>query len=59
MTFEEKIKNSTTGVFKAVFPETINHYDTLYGGTVIYSMDENEKSNFLLERRKRFRFGIV
>ena len=40
MTIEEKIKNSTTHIFKAVFPGTTNHYDTLFGGTALYSMDE-------------------
>lgn len=40
MTLEEKIKNSTTHIFKAVFPGTTNHYDTLFGGTALYSMDE-------------------
>lgn len=40
MTLEDKIKNSTTHVFKAVFPDTTNHYDTLFGGTALYLMDE-------------------
>lgn len=40
MTLEEKIKNSTTHIFKAVFPSTTNHYDTLFGGTALYLMDE-------------------
>lgn len=40
MNIEEKIKNSTTHIFKAVFPGTTNHYDTLFGGTALYSMDE-------------------
>ena len=40
MTLEEKIKNSETHIFKAVFPGTTNHYDTLFGGTALYSMDE-------------------
>ena len=40
MTLEEKIEHSTTHVFKAVFPSTTNHYDTLFGGTALYSMDE-------------------
>ena len=39
-TQEEKIKNSTTRVFKAVFPNTTNHYDTLFGGTAMQFMDE-------------------
>jgi acyl-CoA hydrolase len=40
MNLQEKIKNSTTHIFKAVFPGTTNHYDTLFGGTALYSMDE-------------------
>lgn len=39
-TQEEKVKNSTTRVFKAVFPNTTNHYDTLFGGTAMQFMDE-------------------
>lgn len=40
MTLEEKIKESETSIFKAVFPNTTNHYDTLYGGTAMALMDE-------------------
>ncbi len=40
MTIEEKINNSETRLFKAVFPNTTNHYDTLFGGTAMYLMDE-------------------
>jgi|UniRef100_F4C368 acyl-CoA hydrolase len=40
MTLEEKIKQSETSIFKAVFPNTTNHYDTLYGGTAMALMDE-------------------
>ncbi len=40
MTLEERIKNSETRVFKAVFPNTTNHYDTLFGGTAMALMDE-------------------
>ena len=40
MTTEEKIKQSETRIFKAVFPNTTNHYDTLYGGTAMHLMDE-------------------
>jgi acyl-CoA hydrolase len=40
MTLEERIENSTTRIFKAVFPNTTNHYDTLFGGTAMYMMDE-------------------
>jgi acyl-CoA hydrolase len=40
MTIEEKIKASETRIFKAVFPNTTNHYDTLFGGTAMHMMDE-------------------
>lgn len=37
---EERIKASETHVFKAVFPNTTNHHDTLFGGTAMQWMDE-------------------
>ncbi len=37
---EDRINNSTTRIFKAVFPNTTNHYDTLFGGTALQLMDE-------------------
>ncbi len=40
MTIEERKENSKTTVFKAVFPNTTNHYDTLFGGTAMQLMDE-------------------
>jgi acyl-CoA hydrolase len=40
MNIEERITNSTTRIFKAVFPNTTNHYDTLFGGTAMHLMDE-------------------
>ncbi len=40
MTTEERIKQSQTHIFKAVFPNTTNHYDTLFGGTAMHAMDE-------------------
>lgn len=40
MNIEEKIKQSETRIFKAVFPNTTNHYDTLFGGTAMHMMDE-------------------
>jgi acyl-CoA hydrolase len=40
MTIEERIKASETRIFKAVFPNTTNHYDTLFGGTAMHMMDE-------------------
>ncbi len=40
MTFEERALHSETHIFKAVFPNTTNHYDTLFGGTAMQLMDE-------------------
>jgi acyl-CoA hydrolase len=40
LTLEERIKKSETRIFKAVFPNTTNHYDTLFGGTAMQLMDE-------------------
>ncbi|AFD07162.1 acyl-CoA thioesterase [Solitalea canadensis] len=40
MNIEEKINLSETRIFKAVFPNTTNHYDTLFGGTAMHLMDE-------------------
>ena len=40
MNLEEKIKAAETRIFKAVFPNTTNHYDTLFGGTAMLLMDE-------------------
>ncbi len=40
MTTEERIELSETRIFKAVFPNTTNHYDTLFGGTAMQLMDE-------------------
>ena len=37
---EERIEKSVTRIFKAVFPNTTNHYDTLFGGTAMHLMDE-------------------
>ena len=39
-TLEERIAKSETRIFKAVFPSTTNHYDTLFGGTALHLMDE-------------------
>ncbi|KIX21252.1 cytochrome C oxidase subunit II [Flavobacterium sp. 316] len=40
MSLEKRIESSITRVFKAVFPNTTNHYDTLFGGTAMQLMDE-------------------
>lgn len=40
MTLEERIAASKTIIFKAVFPDSTNHYDTMFGGTAMALMDE-------------------
>jgi len=40
MNIEQQIEQSETRIFKAVFPNTTNHYDTLFGGTAMALMDE-------------------
>lgn len=40
MNLEERIAQSETRIFKAVFPNTTNHYDTMFGGTAMHLMDE-------------------
>ncbi|RMB59492.1 acyl-CoA thioesterase [Dokdonia sinensis] len=37
---EQRKAASETRIFKAVFPNTTNHYDTLFGGTALHMMDE-------------------
>lgn len=37
---ETRIEKSETRIFKAVFPDSTNHYDTLFGGTAMHLMDE-------------------
>lgn len=39
-TVQERIDASETRIFKAVFPNTTNHYDTLFGGTALHLMDK-------------------
>lgn len=39
-TLDERKDQSETRIFKAVFPNTTNHYDTLFGGTTLHMMDE-------------------
>lgn len=39
-TIESLKDQSETRMFKAVFPNTTNHYDTLFGGTTLHMMDE-------------------
>jgi acyl-CoA hydrolase len=40
MNIEQKIQAAETRIFKVVFPNTTNHYDTLFGGLAMYLMDE-------------------
>ena len=40
MDLAERIAIAETRIFKAVFPNTTNHYDTLFGGTAMALMDE-------------------
>lgn len=40
MSIEERKDHARTHIFKAVFPNTTNHYDTLFGGTALSLMDE-------------------
>ena len=37
---EKRLKEAETHVFKVVFPNTTNHYDTLFGGNALQIMDE-------------------
>jgi acyl-CoA hydrolase len=37
---ETQIARAETRIFKAVFPNTTNHYDTLFGGATLMLMDE-------------------
>ena len=37
---DDRIADAETRIFKAVFPSTTNHYDTLFGGTALQLMDE-------------------
>ena len=37
---QKRIDAAKTNIFKVVFPNTTNHYDTLFGGTAMNLMDE-------------------
>ncbi|MCS7019047.1 MAG: acyl-CoA thioesterase [Cytophagales bacterium] len=37
---QKRMANAETRIFKAVFPNLTNHYDTLFGGTAMSLMDE-------------------
>ena len=38
--FQERVKLSETNMIKCIFPDTTNHYNTLFGGTALNWMDE-------------------
>ncbi|MEM7486662.1 MAG: acyl-CoA thioesterase [Bacteroidota bacterium] len=40
MTTKERSKRYRTSIYKAVFPNTTNHYHTLFGGSAMKMMDE-------------------
>lgn len=40
MELADRIKLAETRVFKTVFPNNTNHYDTLFGGVALSMMDE-------------------
>jgi len=40
MDTNDRIAAAATRIFKAVFPNTTNHYDTLFGGMAMQLMDE-------------------
>ena len=37
---KQRIKNSKTNLFKAVFPELTNHHNTMHGGKAMELMDD-------------------
>lgn len=37
---EQRIQSSESRIFKAVFPDVTNHYDTMFGGMAMQMMDE-------------------
>ena len=40
MDITQKMESAETRITKAVFPNTTNHYATLFGGTALQWMDE-------------------
>lgn len=40
MDIHERMQKAETRIFRAVFPNTTNHYDTLFGGNAMQLMDE-------------------
>ncbi|WP_127128764.1 acyl-CoA thioesterase [Pseudoflavitalea rhizosphaerae] len=54
MTFEERIAQAETRVTKAVFPDTMNHHNTMFGGRVIMMMTETAFMTATRFSRKTF-----
>lgn len=54
ISLEEKINDSRTTLFKAVFPELTNHHNTMLGGKVLEIMDEIAFITATRFSRKRF-----
>ena len=54
MTLEDKIAQSETRVFKVVFPDTMNHHNTMFGGRVIMMMTETAFMTATRFSRKTF-----
>lgn len=54
MNIEEKVEQSETHVFKVVFPDTMNHHNTMFGGRVIMMMTETAFMTATRFSRKTF-----
>lgn len=54
MTIEERIAQAETRVTKAVFPDTMNHHNTMFGGRVIMMMTETAFMTATRFSRKTF-----
>ncbi|MEO5893109.1 MAG: acyl-CoA thioesterase [Ferruginibacter sp.] len=40
MIIQERIEKSRTNIFKAIFPDSTNHHETMFGGMAMQLMDE-------------------
>ena len=64
MTLEERIAMSETHVFKTVFPDSINHHNTMFGGKIMMMMTETafmtatrfSRKNFVIKRSDQIDF---
>jgi acyl-CoA hydrolase len=54
MTIAERIAQAETRVTKAVFPDTMNHHNTMFGGRVIMMMTETAFMTATRFSRKTF-----